>query len=230
MSIKPKATTQPTITNDTPIHPPRRRRTPKLPNKASKRPTPTVTSTAKLSDKGALPAKLSDKSVKTTKGVNKPVGPNIHVDTGLVERSWSELLSRQDLPHLHLKSIIHSYAYEHYQTPKIMYSNSGSNVGTRRYECALCKKWSITLECLNLKDFETVGTGGSQGINGKNGNANKIWKVVQKQVHVQSSTSKNNWDISSHLVECTCKEDTTPTVTRAIIANSPYFKNLITNI
>ena len=230
MSIKPKATTQPTITNDTPIHPPRRRRTPKLPNKASKRPTPTVTSTAKLSDKGALPAKLSDKSVKTTKGVNKPVGPNIHVDTGLVERSWSELLSRQDLPHRHLKSIIHSYAYEHYQTPKIMYSNSGSNVGTRRYECAICKKWSITLECLNLKDFETVGTGGSQGINGKNGNANKIWKVVQKQVHVQSSTSKNNWDISSHLVECTCKEDTTPTVTRAIIANSPYFKNLITNV
>ena len=36
--------------------------------------------------------------------------------------------------------------------------------------------------------------------------------------------------MSSHLVECTCKEDTALIVTRLIIANSPYFKKLIMNI
>ena len=138
----------------------------------------------------------------------------------MVDRSWSELLSRR-IPHDHVYSIIHNYVYEHFGTPSITFANRGSNATTRKYECSTCKKWSITLRC-RQQVRKVVGVG-----DGKKSNNNKTWEVDSKEVKINCSLSNTLVSTESHLVQCTCKEDTIPTITRDLIANLPLFHTII---
>jgi len=131
-----------------------------------KRPKKKNPSTPESSIKGYKKTKVTN----VKKPVKEKLPYNIYVDSKMVDRSWSELLSRR-IPHDHVYSIIHNYVYEHFGTPSITFANRGSNATTRKYECSTCKKWSITLRC-RQQVRKVVGVG-----DGKKSNNNKTWEV-----------------------------------------------------